>query len=213
MNINIRLEKPEDARTVEALTREAFWNVHVPGCDEHLLVHILRDDATFIPALNFIAEVDGQLAGSIYYTTCYIEGTDDTRHEVILFGPVSVLPAWQGKGVGGALIRHSADAARRLGYTAILIYGDPLYYTRFGFRPASDWGIVPPDGQPHPALQALELVPGALDGKAGRFFEPEIYERLTPEAVEAFDASFPPKAKGFAESQRRFAQLSGRGDV
>lgn len=210
MELTIRQERPEDYREVETLTREAFWNVHVPGCDEHYLVHILRDDETFLPDLDLVALHDGALVGNIMYATAYVEDGAGVRHEVILFGPLSVLPAFQGKGVGGALIRASAKLAKEKGYRAILIYGDPLYYQRFGFRPASEFGIVPPDGTPHPALQALPLYDGALDGISGRFFEPSVYETLKEEAVAAFDVQFPPKKKEITESQRRFAELSGR---
>lgn len=213
MQINIRKETPADHRVVENLTREAFWNVHVPGCDEHYLVTILRDADAFVPALDFVAEVDGEIVGNIMYTKAWIVGDDSRRHDVILFGPLSVLPAWQRKGVGSALVRHSADVARALGHRAILIYGDPDYYSRLGFLPASDFGITPPDGMPHPALQVLPLVPGALDGLSGRFHEDALYETIRPEDVEAFDRQFPPKKRERTQSQLRFAQLSGQGDV
>lgn len=61
----IRLETPIDYEIVENLTREAFWNVHVPGCDEHYLAHILRDHEDFIPELDFVLEVAGKIIGNI----------------------------------------------------------------------------------------------------------------------------------------------------
>ena len=59
MNIIIRKEEKRDHHAVEELTREAFWNLYVPGCNEHLLAHKLRKHPDFIPELNFIAEKDG----------------------------------------------------------------------------------------------------------------------------------------------------------
>lgn len=209
MDLNIRLETPADYAAVENLTREAFWNVHVPGADEHYLVHIMRDTAGFVPALDFVAERDGALAGNIMYTKAHVEDAQGARHEVLVIGPLSVLPACQRQGVGRALVAHSAQAARALGYRAIFLYGDPLYYGRLGFLPASDFGVTPPDGTPHAALQVMPLYPGALEGIHGRLYDDPIFAALTPEAVAEFDARFPPREKGFAESQRRFSELSG----
>lgn len=208
MKLEIRLERPEEWRQVEELTREAFWNVHVPGCDEHYLVHVLRGLDSFIPALDFVALSEGRIVGNIMYSMGRVEEESGRKKEVILFGPLSVLPSFQGKGVGGALIRHSAAVARELGYAAILIYGDPMYYARFGFRAASEYGITPPDGKPHPALQALELFEGALSGVSGKFYEDNAFD-VDKKAAEAYDMGFPIKEKGYAPSQDRFRTLSG----
>ena len=62
--IEIRLERPEDYRAIENLTREAFWNHHVPGCDEHYLAHVLRGSDCFLPELDFVAECSGQIVGN-----------------------------------------------------------------------------------------------------------------------------------------------------
>lgn len=207
-NLILRLERPEDYRQVEVLTRDAFWNEHVPGCDEHYLVHILRGSPAFLPALDFVAERDGRLVGNIMYTKAWVEDAAGQRHDVILFGPLSVLPAVQRQGIGGALIRHSAEAARRMGHRAIVIYGDPAYYSRHGFLPASHFGVTPPDGKPHPALQILPLYEDALAGINGRFFEDPVYETLRPEDVDAFDQGFEPREKRVTASQQRFAQLA-----
>lgn len=68
LDINLRLEKPEDHRLVEELTREAFWGTNNPGCDEHFLVHKLRTVSAFVPELDFVAEVDGKIVGNIMYS-------------------------------------------------------------------------------------------------------------------------------------------------
>lgn len=201
MDTTIRLERSEDYRAVEALTRDAFWNVYAPGCDEHYLAHILRDDESFIPALDFVAVRNGQLVGNIMYTHAHVLREDGTRRAVCLFGPLSVLRACQRQGIGAALIRHSTQAAARLGFGAVLLYGNPGYYGRQGFTPASAYGITPPDGVANPALQAMELAPGALVGASGRLISAPVYDTIDPEKAAAFDSAFPPREKLVLEGQ------------
>lgn len=162
IDIILRNERPKDYRIVERLTREAFWNHHVPGCDEHYLLHIMRNAASFVKKLDMVAEVDGKIVGNIVYTKATIMDDNDESHEVLSFGPLSVLPAFQGIGIGGALIESTKITAKELGYTAILIYGDPQYYCRFGFVAAETFKIGTADNMYAPPLQALELIPGAL---------------------------------------------------
>ena len=59
----ICLERPEDYREVETLIRESFWNVYRPGCLEHYVIHVLRDDPAFVPELDFVMEKDGAIIG------------------------------------------------------------------------------------------------------------------------------------------------------
>ena len=207
-NLEIRLERPEEYRAVEELTREAFWNMHVPGCDEHYLAHILRTHADFLPTLDFVAYKDGTLVGNIMYTRAKVVSDDGTEHPMILFGPVSVLPQYQSQGVGSALIRHSLDEARLQGYKAVFLYGNPKYYCRFGFLPAEHYGIATEKGKFHPALQAFELERGALEGISGRLFESAAYS-INEADASLFDKTFPPKEKFVTESQREFARLAG----
>jgi predicted N-acetyltransferase YhbS len=206
--ILIRPEQAADYRTVENLTREAFWNVNVPGCDEHFLVHRLRDHEDFIPELDFVAVIGEKLVGNIMYSKAKIVDADGCEHPVLTFGPVSVLPEHQKQGIGSALIAHSRRAALALGYESILIYGDPEYYCRFGFRPAEAFCISNAEGRFHPALQALELKAGTLAGIRGRFCESPVYHLYADEAA-TFDLDFPPKEKFVTESQRTFARLAG----
>ncbi len=206
MNIQIRLERPADYRQVEELTRDAFWDVHVPGCDEHCLAHVLRSAACFVPELDLVAEFDGLVVGNIMYTRAQVLDSSAVGHKVLSFGPLSVLPEYQNRGIGALLIQESKQRALELGYTAIIIYGDPEYYQRFGFVSGSDFGIHGSEGYFSPALQVFELVPGALKGVSGAFLEDDVYH-LDAEAASAFDAQFPPREKGFKPSQKRFQDL------
>lgn len=205
----LRNETPADYRTVENLTREAFWNQYAPGCSEHYLLHIMRDGGSFIPELDVVAEVGGQIAGNIVYTKAKIVSDEGQCSEVIAFGPIAVLPEFQGKGIGGRLIEHTKQMARAMGYRAILIYGDPDLYSKFGFVPAEQYGIGTQDNMYAAALQAFELYPGALAGCAGRFYEDSAFE-VDLQAAEEFDRSFPDKEKKSGlPSQARFQEVVG----
>ena len=76
MNTNddtIRLEKKEEYRKVENLVREAFWNVYRPGCSEHFVIHVLRDDPASVKELDFVMEQDGRLIGQNMFMKTVIE--------------------------------------------------------------------------------------------------------------------------------------------
>jgi len=168
VNLTIRNEKQEDCRTVEELVREAFWNLYVPGCNEHYMLHNLRMSDDLIPELGFVAEKEGQIVGQIAYSRGIVKGKGADDKEVITFGPVSVLPAFQKRGIGSALIIHTINLARDMGYPAICIYGDPRYYSRFGFRCAEKYDIKTADDKFAVALQALELKQGVLNNIVNR---------------------------------------------
>lgn len=194
MNISIRNEVPADYRIVEELTREAFWGcIDHPTCDgEHLLVHKLRKLPSFVPELDFVAEAEGKIVGHIIYSLANVITPDDQEIKVLNFGPLSVHPSYKRKGVGSALMHHSITEASRLGYRAVIFYGHPDYYPRFGFRRASQYGIVSADGSSWDALMAMELYDGALDGITGRYIEDEVYG-VDPEEMAEFERGFPYK--------------------
>ena len=208
-NITFRNETPADYRPAEELTKQAFWNLHVPGCDEHCLLHLLRDCDAFVPELDFVAEDGGKIVGQIVYAKAELRLDAGGSEEVLTFGPVSVLPACQRRGIGSRLIRHTLALAKEMGFRAVLIYGDPDYYRRFGFEAAEKFGIGSSGDMVTPALQALELTEGALTGCAGRFFEGSAYD-IDPAAAAAFDKDFPvmEKVSGLP-SQERFLQMLG----
>ncbi len=207
MKFELRREAPGDYRAVEELVREAFWNLYVPGASEHFILHRLRQSGDFVPELDFVAAAGRELVGQIAYSRARIVDEAGASHPLLTFGPVSVRPAWQQQGVGSALIRHSLQAARELGYAAVCIYGDPRYYSRFGFRGAERFDIRTADGKFAVALLALELAPGALRGRAGRFVEGPVFE-VDEQALAAFEATFPPREKRVAPSQEEFRLLA-----
>ncbi|PKN74046.1 MAG: GNAT family N-acetyltransferase [Candidatus Cloacimonetes bacterium HGW-Cloacimonetes-3] len=202
----LRLESPKDYSQVEWLTREAFWNVHVPGCNEHYLAHVLRDSPDYLAELGFVAIVEDKIVGNIMYARAQIIASTSKAHQVITFGPVSVLPPYQSKGIGKALILHTMALASAMGHKLVVIYGDPAYYCRCGFEAGEKYGIRSSDGLFSPALQVKELIPGALEGISGNFFESEAYH-VAPDAAEAFEQSFAPKDMFETPSQKRFMEL------
>ena len=207
INLTIRNEQEEDYRIVEQLVREAFWNLYVPGCNEHFVLHNLRKSDDFVPELDFVAEREGQTVRQIAYRRGIIKGKGSEDKEVITFGPVSVLPAFQKQGIGSALITHTINLARDIGYLAICIYGDPRYYSRFGFRCAEKYEIKPAEDKFAVSLQVLELRQGALNEVSGRFIESAAFA-VDETGFAQYDATFPFKEKKETDSQREFRLLA-----
>jgi len=201
----IRPERPGEQRVVEETTRDAFWNLYVPGAEEHYLVHKIRKSPDFIPELALVAELDGRVVGSIFFTKSYILTDAGEKVSTVTFGPVSVIPELHNRGIGQRLINEAIARAKELGYRAILIHGYPGYYQRFGFQPAKAFNISNPLGQYRAAHQALELYDGALHGITGKAYESPDMEMDSAE-VAAFDASFPAKEKAVTPSQQVFAE-------
>lgn len=210
VTFTIRLEQPGDYRTVEELTREAFWNLHVPGCEEHYLAHILRNAPDFLPQLDLVAVgEDGGILGNIMYTRSAVVDEQGIAHETLTFGPLSVFPHAQKQGVGGALIAASKEIAAVLGFSAIIIFGNPAYYHRFGFRPCKEFGIATSDGSFAPAHMALELYDGALRGISGRYQEAPVFT-VEPTKAAEFDKDFPPREKFETPTQQEFMLLASQ---
>ena len=187
----LRIEKKSDWKIVEQLTYRAFRDAPPTGSgddgNEALLARKLRSCASFVPELDYVAELDGSVIGNIMYARCKIV-SDGGEWETLTFGPVSVLPKNQRHGVGSALIRKTLDIARDLGYRAVLIFGHESYYPRFGFKPASEFGITTADGKNFPAFMVLPLCEGALDGIHGRFMLDDVYTTLDREESDKLNA-------------------------
>ena len=208
MEIILRLEERKDYKAVEHLTREAFWDIYVPGCDEHLLVHNLRKTNVFVKELDFVALYDNKIVGNIMYAKAIIKN-NDLEYTVLTFGPLSVLPEYQNKGIGGKLINHTVKLSKVMGYKCIIIYGDPDYYKRFGVYESKKYKITNKDKKFPAALLVLELYPNALNGIEGIFDEGKIYE-IDKNEAEEFDKKFVAKEKGYLKTQERFKELSNK---
>ena len=207
MDIKIRLEKQSDHRAVELLTREAFWNLYKPGCDEHYTTHMLHGHTDLLPDLTFVAEVEGQIVGSIVYSRSWVINELGHKLETATFGPLCVHPDFQRRGIGSALIEHSRDLAAQKGYPAIIILGDPHNYVKHSFKTGKDMGVCTLDGKYPLGLLVMELQPGFFaTSPEWKFQTSDAYE-CDPALVEAFDAQFPPKEKRHQYSQDLFSML------
>ena len=194
---NIRLEKEEDYRDVEALVREAFWNVYRPGCSEHYVIHVLRDDPAFVKELDFVMELDGKLIGQNMFMKTVINADDGRVISVLTMGPICVTPELKRKGYGKALLDYSLAKAAELGYGAVLFEGNIGFYGKSGFDYSRKFGIRYHD-LPQEADSSFflckELMPGYLDGVTGVYQTPQGYY-VNDSDVEEFDKSFPHKEK------------------
>lgn len=203
----IRRETEADYCAVEELHRNAFWNVQVPGCSEHYLAHILRKHPDFIPELDLVYELDGEIVGNVMYTKSELLEESGNSTGILTFGPIGVAPEYQRRGIGKALLEASFDIAAGLGYPAIAIFGDPDNYVARGFRSCKRYNVCL-EGDIFPAaLLVKELKPGFFDGRKLVFRESPAYE-IQERDAEAFDAGFPPKEKAFRPSQETFFILS-----
>lgn len=203
MKIIIRKETKKDYYEVENLTREAFFNVYRPGCVEHLVVHNLRNDDSFVKDLSYVIEEDGKIVASIFYALGSITNPNGDLEKVLIFGPVSVLPSFQKKGYGTQIIEYTLGLAEKLGYTAVIITGSPDYYGRFGFEPCSLYDIYyegMPKTEPAPFFMIKVFDKEKVKNLSGVYSDPKCYF-VSDEDVEAFDKKFPAKEKVKKEGQ------------
>ena len=193
----IRLEEKKDYREVENLVRESFWNVYKPGCAEHYVIHVLRDDPAFVPELDFVMEQGGKLIGQNMFMKTIIEADDGRTIDVLTMGPIGITPELKRKGYGKAILDYSLKKAAKMGFGAVLFEGNINFYSKCGFTFAREFGIRYhdlPEGEDDSFFLCKELIPGYLDGITGVYQTPKGYY-VKDEEVEEFDKGFKPKEK------------------
>ena len=200
MEIEIRLETRDDYRETETLTRDAFWDLYKPGCDEHLVLHKMRGLPVFVRELNYVAVTGGRIIGNIVFSKARVINHGGDEFEVLTMGPVSVLPQYQGKGIGARLINHALDNAGKMGFSAVLIFGNPGYYSRFGFVNAEKYNIQTSEGENFDAFMALELFENSLQGIEGKFYIDPVFFPDEKE-LEKFEKQFPYREKHVTDTQ------------
>ena len=197
MNYTIRPEKKEDYREVENLIRESFWNVYRPGCSEHYVMHVLRDDPAFVKELDFVMEQDGRLIGQNMFMRTIINADDGKDIPVLTMGPICITPELKRKGYGKVLLDYCLEKAAAMGFGAVLFEGNILFYGKCGFDYARKFGIRYhdlPEGADDSFFLCKELESGYLSGVTGVYQTPAGYY-VDDADVEAFDKAFPPKEK------------------
>ncbi len=201
MNINIRLETKDDYFNVEELTREAFWNLYTPGCNEHYLCHILRDHKDFIKELDFVVEFNENIIASIMYSDSFLLCNDQEKVDTVSFGPLCVHPDHQRKGIGTALIEKTKLIVKKMGFPAIIIYGDPHNYCKHGFKNGIDYQVSNMDGEYPLGLLVLELQPGFFGEKKWKIKQSDVFS-FDHENVLEFDKRFIEKEKKIVNVHR-----------
>lgn len=196
-DITIRLEKKEDYRAIENLVREAFWNVYRPGCSEHYVIHVLRDDPAFVKELDLVMELRGELIGQNMFMRTVIDADDGRQIPILTMGPIGITPERKRKGYGKKLLDASLQKAAELGFGAVLFEGNIDFYGKSGFDYAEKFGIRYhdlPEGADASFFLCKELIPGYLNGITGVYQTPQGYY-VEDADVEAFDKDFPAKEK------------------
>jgi putative acetyltransferase len=159
--MHIRMEEAADIPRIHAVNLAAF-----ESATEATLVDALRVQA--VDAISLVAEDDDTIVGHIMFSPVRLTGADDIR--TMALAPMAVTPERQRAGIGSALVRTGLAECRRRGVEAVFVVGHPPYYPRFGFTLASSFGIACEFEVPDEAFMAVELVAGALRGKAGTVF-------------------------------------------
>lgn len=201
--VKIRNEKETDYERVEEITRKSFWNLYMPGCNEHYLVHVMRSHKDFLPELDFVLEVDNQIIGNIMYTKAKLVDESGNEKEILTFGPVCILPEYQRMGYGKMLIEHTFDQAIALGYDVIVIFGNPGNYVSRGFKSCKKYNVCLENGTFPTAMMVKELKPEVLDGRKWVYYDSPVM-KIDEQEAERFDESLEKMEKKTQPSQEEF---------
>ena len=201
--IKIRNEQETDYKKVEEITRKAFYNLYIPGCAEHYLVHIMRQHKDFLPELDFVIEKDGQIIGNVMYTKARLVDENGEEKQIITFGPVSILPEYQRKGYGKMLLEYSFEKAAGLGYEVIVIFGNPGNYVSRGFKSCKKYNVCIEDGTFPAAMLVKELKADALDGRKWIYYDSPLMQ-IDEEEAQRFDDGLEKMEKKYQPSQEEF---------
>ena len=176
MQVILRTEQQKDFDQVFKLIEQAFRNEEFTDHREQFLVERLRNSAAFIPELSIVAMIGSTIIGHILLTEIKIKDTNHT-HKSLALAPVSVLPDYQRKGIGGKLITHAHQVARSMGYASVIVLGHQDYYPRFGYLKAEDFRIQLPFDAPSENCMAKELIQNGLKDISGKVEYPkEFYQ-------------------------------------
>ncbi|MDY8137490.1 N-acetyltransferase [Aquimarina sp. 2201CG5-10] len=166
MKLKIRQENRNDFKEVFSLIEKAFKSEQFSDHKEQFLVERLRKSKAFIPELSMIAETEGKIVGHVLVTKLKIKN-ELKEFDSLALAPISVLPEFQNRGIGGKLIIEAHQKAKELGYTSIVLLGHEKYYPRFGYEQADKYEIKLPFDVPKENCMVIELVENGLKGVSG----------------------------------------------
>jgi len=201
--IKIRNEKETDYERVEEITRKAFWNLYIPGCIEHYLVHVMRSHKDFLPELDLVIEVDNQIIGNIMYTKTKLIDESGEEKDILTFGPVCILPEYQRKGYGKKLMEYSFEQAAALGYDVIVIFGSPSNYVSLGFKSCKKYNVCLENGTYPAAMMVKKLKQDVLDGRKWVYHQSPVFE-IDEQEAGRFDEGLESMEKKYQPSQDEF---------
>lgn len=134
------------------------------------LVGEIRSKRFYIPELDLVmVDETDEVIGMCIFSRFHLEGKYE--NELLLLSPVAVKTELQRQHISRALIEHGLEKARKLGYKAVIVEGNPMNYRSRGFRTSADYGITAHESVGLPAAECLmvrELVPGGLEGITGQ---------------------------------------------
>lgn len=154
----IREEESSNYSAIHAVNESAF---ETPA--EANLVDILRREAH--PIISLVAQAGEAIVGHVMFSPVSLTGYPDLK--IMGLGPVAVLPSYQRKGIGSALITAGLEECKALGFGAVIVLGHSAYYPRFGFIPSLEYGILCEYDVPPEVFMVIELHPGYLQGAEG----------------------------------------------
>jgi len=167
----IRPERADDIPVIDALVTDAFGREL-----EAEVVAKLRASTGFLSGLSLVATESGVVVEHIMITTLSYQSDAGEQLETTILAPLAVAPTHQNQGIGDALSRAAIDRTREAGFRSMILVGHPTYYPRFGFRPASTWGLRYSSPIPDEVFMAQELIPGALADAAGTIYLPSAFD-------------------------------------
>jgi len=175
IKLKIRKEEEGDFKVVFNLIENAFENVAFSDHREQFLVERLRSSAAFVPELSIVGILEDKIVGYILLTRIVIKTENGAETESLALAPVAVLQDFQGKGIGGQLIREAHRIASEMGFGSVVVLGHEKYYPRFGYKIAAVYGIQLPFDVPSENCMIIELIPGALKGVSGVVVYPKAF--------------------------------------
>ena len=165
-NMIVRQTSEADYSTVYNLIETAFKTAEHRDGDEQNFAINLRNGENYIPELDLVAELDGQLIGHIMFTKTYVARPDGRKYDTLMVAPLSVLLEYRSMGVGSALMKEGLRLALAMGYKTAFLVGDPDYYQRFAYKQTHLYDIRH-DSIPDEYVLVKEQEADALDGVNG----------------------------------------------
>jgi putative acetyltransferase len=169
MEVYIRTERKNDYNQIRKINDLAFGQEN-----EGKMIEALRKTLDYNASLSLIAEIKERIVGHILFYPIKIKNEKE-EYTVLSLAPLAVHPQYQNKGIGSILVKKGLAVAKYTEFNAVIVVGHPKYYPRFGFKPASKWGIKLPIDAPDEVFMAFELKDDALKNCKGTVVFPKEY--------------------------------------